>query len=247
MQGYLQPTIAENKQAADAISINTSESSGLTNATTISSNQIHFMRNDFRWVVENAPALKEEPKMNNRVDYISKINFELTFQRMPNGKEYVYLGTWDGINDEYLNHPKFGRALNANNFLSGITENIIAPATNPQEKIEKIFDYVRTNVVWNGLNRSLLTNDLKSALDEKKGNAADMNLLLVAMLRKAGLVADPVVISTRNHGFIRKQTPLSKQFNYVICMITLNEESNFPGCNRPITPNECSPGALPQW
>lgn len=39
------------------------------------------------------------------------------------------------------------------------------------------------------------------------------------MLQKAGLDANPVVISTRNHGFIRDQFPASSQFNSVICAV----------------------------
>ena len=36
------------------------------------------------------------------------------------------------------------------------------------------------------------------------------------MLQKAGIAANPVLISTRDHGFVRRETSSASQFNYVI-------------------------------
>ncbi len=44
------------------------------------------------------------------------------------------------------------------------------------------------------------------------------------MLEKAGFNVAPVLISTRDHGFIREAIPVSSQFNYVLCMVTLGDK-----------------------
>jgi hypothetical protein len=47
----------------------------------------------------------------------------------------------------------------------------------------------------------------------------EINLLLVAMLRKAGFTADPVMLGTRNHGYTHPIYPMMDRFNYVICRL----------------------------
>jgi hypothetical protein len=66
---------------------------------------------------------------------------------------------------------------------------------------------------------------LKKVLEDKKGNSAEINLLLASMLDKAGIIAFPVLLSTRDHGFIREETPISSQFNYVVCLAMVGEKS----------------------
>jgi len=62
-------------------------------------------------------------------------------------------------------------------------------------------------------------------MDQKNGTSGDINLLLASMLDKAGFPVDMVMLSTRDHGFIRKEYPVSKQFNYVICMLKLGDKT----------------------
>lgn len=45
------------------------------------------------------------------------------------------------------------------------------------------------------------------------------------MLEKAELNVSPVLLSTRDHGFVRESTPISSQFNYVICLVKVGEKS----------------------
>jgi hypothetical protein len=48
---------------------------------------------------------------------------------------------------------------------------------------------------------------------------------LASLLDKAGFSVSPVLTSTRNHGFIREVTPVSSQFNYVICLASVGDKS----------------------
>ena len=45
------------------------------------------------------------------------------------------------------------------------------------------------------------------------------------MLEKADIKVSPVLLSTRDHGFVRETTPISSQFNYVICLAVVDEKS----------------------
>jgi hypothetical protein len=55
----------------------------------------------------------------------------------------------------------------------------------------------------------------------RKGNVAEINLLLTAMLRYAGLEAYPVILSTTEHGYALEMFPMIRNFNYVITQLKL--------------------------
>jgi hypothetical protein len=58
--------------------------------------------------------------------------------------------------------------------------------------------------------------------EKKKGTTGDINLALASMLEKAGFLVDMVLLSTRDHGFIRQEYPMAKQFNYVVCAVRVD-------------------------
>jgi hypothetical protein len=47
-------------------------------------------------------------------------------------------------------------------------------------------------------------------------------MLLVAMLRKAGLQSTPFIVSTRENGFVNQNYALPAQFNYTLCRVRIN-------------------------
>jgi hypothetical protein len=55
-------------------------------------------------------------------------------------------------------------------------------------------------------------------LDNKRGNSAEINLLIASMLEKVNVDVKPVLLSTRDHGFLRENTPAAQQFNYAVCL-----------------------------
>lgn len=229
MQGYVPATINETKQEPKSITISSKErlSDGTIGyRSSVSYDKIDYQETYSRWVTQDVPAFKEEPFMNNYRDYISKINFELVSTQFPNSPIKYYRGTWEALNTEFLNTESFGGVLGGSNVvLNNIVEEITAGTTDAVEKAAKIYDYVKQNVEWDGNYRKFTSDNFKRTLDSKKGNSADINLLVAAMLRKANIVADPVLISTRNHGAVREQFPISSQFNYVITCARIGEKN----------------------
>lgn len=100
-------------------------------------------------------------------------------------------------------------------------ESVIAGADTPEAKIAAIHHYVKSNITWDGRHRMLSGGSLKKSLDDHQGTSADINLTLASMLVKAGLKAYPVVISTRDHGFVRTTAPVLGQFNSTVCVVEL--------------------------
>lgn len=94
-----------------------------------------------------------------------------------------------------------------------------------EEKVAAIYDYVKSNFLWDETNRKYLSNTIRKVFDEKKGSSSEINLLMSSLLEKTGIQVFPVLLSTRDHGFVREAMPVSTQFNYVICLVKLGEKA----------------------
>src|ERR1700690_3028129 len=99
---------------------------------------------------------------------------------------------------------------------------ILQGTNSEDEKAYKVFSYVRDNfraIGKEGYSKnSIIThNSLKEVFKKREGNVAEINLLLIAMLRKAEIKADPVILSTRDNGIADPSYPLLAEYNYVIC------------------------------
>ncbi|HQY12465.1 MAG TPA: hypothetical protein PK133_09645, partial [Ferruginibacter sp.] len=58
--------------------------------------------------------------------------------------------------------------------------------------------------------------------ETKKGNLADINLLLIKLLNDAGIKAQPILFSTRDNGLAVPNYPNKSQFNSVMAIVTIN-------------------------
>jgi len=67
-----------------------------------------------------------------------------------------------------------------------------------------------------------LTASINDPLE--KGNAATINFTLIGALQAAGLNADPVLVSTRDHGIPFKLHPQRSDFNYVVSSLKIGEQ-----------------------
>ncbi len=80
-----------------------------------------------------------------------------------------------------------------------------------------------------------MSQPLKKTWEEKKGNVADINLLLTALCRHQGLEASPVILSTRTNGYAVEDYPLLSDYNYVIVRVQLNGKDYLLDASRPAT------------
>ncbi len=226
MQGYISLNVNETNNVLRSFTITSSErSEGRATQTTFSSDKIDYMEAQSRWAAYDVPAFKEEPYMSTYRDFISKINFELASVQMPGRPVDPVMGTWESINKNLLEDEQFGIVVSRSNFLNKKVEELTAGVTDPAQKIAAIYSYVKENVGWDGTYRKYTDGNFRRVLDEKKGSSSEINLLLTSMLQKADLVADPVLISTRDNGMVREHVPVSTQFNYVIASVKVGDKT----------------------
>jgi Domain of Unknown Function with PDB structure (DUF3857)/Transglutaminase-like superfamily len=179
-------------------------------------NQVEYAEKIHQWVIKDVPAFKTEPDMTCEDDYVSKINFALAFINFPGQPTREIMGSWEKLNKSLLEYESFGRIIEGAGYLKKVTEEVVGGETDPMKKIEKIFNYVRNTIAWDNY-EDYLSDKPKEVFEKKKGTSGDINLILGSMLHKAGISVDMVMLSTRDHGFVREQYPMERQFNYVIC------------------------------
>jgi hypothetical protein len=179
-----------------------------------------------RWVMANVPALKEEPYTTTVDNYVSKIEFQLSGYQFPGGVYHDELGNWFQVCDGLMKAEDFGADLDrGNGWMDDDLKTIVKGAANNLEKAQKIFAYVRDNFTCTSRSAMGITNPLKATYKSKSGNVADLNLLLTAMLIHAGFDAKPVILSTRDNGFVHPIYPLISRYNYVIDRVTIDSTS----------------------
>jgi hypothetical protein len=174
------------------------------------------------WVMQDVPALKEEPYTTTLRNSIAKIEFQLSQIVMPNTPPQNYTNTWKKVSEELRQSEDFGmQVYRANNWLDDEVKNIVNAAVTQEEKAIRIFEYVRDHFTFNNDNGIYLTASLKEVFKNKNGSVADINLLLIAMLKNQKINVSPVILSTRSNGFTHEFYPLINRYNYVIAKVDI--------------------------
>ncbi|MEQ1554883.1 MAG: DUF3858 domain-containing protein, partial [Ferruginibacter sp.] len=187
-----------------------------------------------RWVIKNVPSLKEEKFTTSIQNHISKIEFQMSAQQFPNMPRRDIIGTWPKLTERLLKDEDFGEKLDKYNlWLNDDMRDIVNKDDSRLAKAKKIFSYVKENIKCIGNYNIYLTKPVKEILKTKSGYVADVNLLLITLLRKEDIKASPVILSTRRHGFPQEYYPLVSRFNYVICKVDIEDQTYFLDASKP--------------
>lgn len=222
--GYHQNITFEKERLAASVMIQSSHEGktyGSKVRTSTEPQRLNFNNNKYRWVAKNVPAFKTEAYVSSPYDYLSKIKFELRGTKYPNSVYKAYMGTWEALNKSFMEATGYGKFNQSIGFMKDELEKISALNTD-KEKINTLVKLVRNQIEWNNRYNLYASPTLRKAWINRKGSSADINLTIVAGLRKLGFDTDPVLISTRGHGMIRERYAISNQFNSVIAMVKLD-------------------------
>ena len=227
-QGYQPFYIRDKKDRRETYNVTDNNTAGASDRTNFTAGVT-----DFRWVMKDVPALKEESYTSSIKNHVARIEFQLAELRHPFIPKNI-MGTWQQTCSELLNDDDFGHSLNRDNgWLNDVMDDAVRGASTAIDKAKNIFAYVRDNMTCTNYNRIYLESPLKTVLKTRNGNEAEINLLLTAMLRKADLYAEPVILSTRAHGYTYALYPLINRFNYVITRLIIDGKDFYLDASRP--------------
>jgi hypothetical protein len=186
------------------------------------SESLKYRENFLTYRIDNAPAFTTEPHMNAVINYLTKIEHELSFYRSPSGPSTDYSSTWAQLNTRLLESESFGRMLNRSGFLTNEVSAIMAKYEKPEEPMVAAYELIQSSMAWNRVNSIYAGRSLRRVWTEKAGNSADVNLILVNLLRELNIDAHPVILSTRSNGIINPAQIMLDKFNYVIAFANLD-------------------------
>lgn len=186
------------------------------------------------WIMKDVPALKPEPYTTTVNNAIAKIEFQLNEVRFPNSTPTYYMASWEKMSKDLWEDVRFGAAIDKpNNWLDDEVKNIVKGAVTQHEKVQKVYDFMQRNFSCNLQNRMYITDGLKEVFKNRTGSVADINMLLIAMLRNIKIDAEPVILSTRSNGYTHEIYPLMDRFNYVIAHVMLDNSAVYLDATEP--------------
>jgi len=178
----------------------------------------------FLYGMVNIPAFKEEDYMTAKKNFIAAINFELAEVRSLSGAIDKITKEWKDAEYELKKHEKFGLEIKRNgDLLKDEIAALVETETDPLVKAKKIYAFVQQYFLWDG-NEEFLSDGIKTAVQNKKGSTADINLFLIGALRKQKIDASPVILSTRENGLVHDLYPVLSEFNYVVAGMKINDK-----------------------
>jgi hypothetical protein len=225
-KGFVSPRVTI-KTSMNALVINGKERSGGegflggVGKTNYSQDKIEYKETQTTYLAQNLPAMKDEAFVNNIDNYATSISHELAMTKYPNSQVENFSADWESVAKKIYENGDFGAELNKTGYFEDDLKTVIAGLTAQDEIISAVLNYVKTSVKWNEYYGYSCNEGVKKAYKDKTGNVAEINLMLTAMLRAAGLKANPVLVSTRANGI--PIFPNRGAFNYVIAAVEIRE------------------------
>lgn len=182
------------------------------------------------WGRRNVPAMRQEPHAGNVADYAEKIEVQI---QSPDANVSMLDSAglkklWKAFTKELLSAKKFGKQLEYDNeFLDQTVKSLTAKQTDKLASAKSIYRYVCNNIRCNDSISINPQKDIEKVFLSKDGDAAEINLLLVAMLRKAGIHASPVILSTWGRPKAYHAYPMYNNFNHTVCVVNIDGTKYF--------------------
>ncbi len=225
LKGFLSPVVAkEEKFRKIEYTYKTDMNPGGANAhgSEKVNSELNFSEKNVKYSLTNVPALKEEEYTNNIDNYRATLIHEMSGKRFPNQPIENYTTDWESVTKQIYESQSFGDELKKTGYFEKDIDALINGVVSQEERIGIVFNYVKSNMNWNESSRFFCKDGVKKAYQDKKGNSAEINLMLTAMLRYAGIDANPILVSTRSNGI--SIFPSQSAFNYVISGIELQNQ-----------------------
>ncbi len=175
------------------------------------------------WSFRDVPAIKEEPFTSTIQNYIACVRFQLSGEPAGPGKMLRVLSDWQMAANLMLQSERFGVPITRiDPWIIKQTKTLVLDSDSSLQRARKIFAFVRNHFTVTYPDCKLSPDmSLKDIYMAGHGNVADINLLLISMLKSQGIQTDPVILATRDNGLTNVQYPILENFNYLICRVQI--------------------------
>ncbi len=176
------------------------------------------------YAMENIPSFIEEKYMLSKKNYISRIVYEPLYFKAFTGSDHIFTRSWDDVDDRFKIRKDFGEQLSKKNYFKRKLPDSILDTKDDLKRAKGVYNFIQNAYTWNG-SYFIYGNNIKDAFDEKLGSVSTINISLVNALNAANLEANTVILSTRNNGLATELYPVLSNYNYVLAVLKINNET----------------------
>lgn len=167
----------------------------------------------------NIPALRGDEYLWCVNDYLTSVRFELRGVDFPGANYRSFTTTWEKVDEELLDEEGFGGMLKMRNpYKKEMRALGISEIEKRQEKITAIYAFLKTKIAWNE-NYRLYGGDIKKVIQNGAGTNADINFILMSMLRDEKIPCFPVILSRKPMGILPYTHPSIQKLNTFVVAI----------------------------
>jgi len=179
-----------------------------------------YTSNVYSVTMSIVPAIKQEPYVDNLSNYKAAINMEVVGYQFPGQLYKSYAQTWDDVVKSIYESENFGGELKKTGYFEQDLDKVINDITIQTDRMAAVLEFCKNKIKWNDYYSLFSRDGVKDAYKKGVGNSGDINLNLINMLNYAGLIANPILVSTKSHGI--PLFPTLEGFNYVVAGVELN-------------------------
>ncbi len=179
------------------------------------------------YTMTNVPGFRDEPFIINEDYYMDRIETKVTALVL-DGRRQSRVANWLQVIKYLMDDEDFGVQIKKNIPRTAELDAKLKNITAPYEKMKTIYKYVQDNMQWNDYTGIWAFDGVKSAWKDKKGTSGEINLILVNLLKDAGLKVFPILVSTHSNGLVNSfdagtfDYPGYRQFNKVMALVELD-------------------------
>ena len=161
----------------------------------------------------NLPAIKSDPFVWCPAMYANKIDFELRSINIPGQYYKNFTTSWQDIDEMLMKDEDFGDRIKRGNPLKDEMKAArIDTISDFKRKVAATYLLLKKKVKWDG-SYALFGNSSRNVLKEGKASNADINFLLMNMLKSLNIKTAPMVLRTRNQGSLPLTHPSIESLN----------------------------------
>ena len=175
----------------------------------------------------NLPAIRQdEPYCWCPEDYKVQVSFDLQGTQFTPNEYKPYSQKWEDVDNQLLKpeNTQFGKYLSFTNPFRPETKQAYNSEMSFEEKIICAFQILKKKMAWNG-RYQLYSKELEKVIPKGNGSNADLNFILISILKDFRLEAYPVVLSRRSSGMLPYNFPSLQKLNtFIVAVYDINKQ-----------------------
>ena len=184
--------------------------------------------NVITWEAFNLPPIYEEPYITSIENFETKVKLIMQSLKIPGQTDRIFYYSWEETSRLLEEEEDFGDYyMSKKNWLHEEVKKIIGNETDKIAILKKIYYFIKNNFSLENSRSIFTTKSIKNTFNKKSGTISEINLILIAMLKELNYDAKPVLISTVNNGRSHPTIAIIEEYNYLICIVTIDEELIF--------------------